>query len=235
MKPNNTPPPDVVAVHITAQPLAFDLKDGRSIGVPLAFIPPCFWPHPKNARASRSAAPPCIGRRWIATSALNVCCAARRKRASSRRRRCAGLQSSRSKGADQLAEGGHEHGEDISGDPHDGETNSGEAVLREIGRHTERLFHTVQSRFHAEKDVEAWCHPRQRTAEPCQRLAGVERPLGATPPVTPRTVSTLEGCQNLPPTERLCDPSGVVSCWDVIRGYRRCAPQTRLISVSPSG
>ena len=39
MKQNNTPPPDVVAVHITAQRLAFDLEDGRSVSVPLAFYP----------------------------------------------------------------------------------------------------------------------------------------------------------------------------------------------------
>lgn len=39
MKLNNTPPPDVTAVHITDQRLAFDLEDGRSISVPLAFYP----------------------------------------------------------------------------------------------------------------------------------------------------------------------------------------------------
>ena len=39
MKLNNTPPPDVTAVHITEQRLAFDLEDGRSISVPLAFYP----------------------------------------------------------------------------------------------------------------------------------------------------------------------------------------------------
>jgi hypothetical protein len=39
MKLNNTPPPDVTAVHVTDQRLAFDLEDGRSISVPLAFYP----------------------------------------------------------------------------------------------------------------------------------------------------------------------------------------------------
>ena len=39
MKQNNTPPPDVVEVHITGQRLAFDLEDGRSVSVPLAFYP----------------------------------------------------------------------------------------------------------------------------------------------------------------------------------------------------
>ena len=48
MKPNNTPPPDVVAVHVTAQRLAFDLEDGRSIGVPLAFYPTLLLATPKE-------------------------------------------------------------------------------------------------------------------------------------------------------------------------------------------
>ncbi|MBI2927188.1 MAG: DUF2442 domain-containing protein [Verrucomicrobia bacterium] len=39
MKPNNTPPPDVTAVHITEDRLTFDLEDGRSISVPLAYYP----------------------------------------------------------------------------------------------------------------------------------------------------------------------------------------------------
>ena len=39
MKLNNTPPPDVTAVHVTDQRLAFDLEDGRSISVPLSFYP----------------------------------------------------------------------------------------------------------------------------------------------------------------------------------------------------
>jgi hypothetical protein len=39
MKLNNTPPPDVTAVHITDERLAFDLEDGRCISVPLAFYP----------------------------------------------------------------------------------------------------------------------------------------------------------------------------------------------------
>ncbi len=39
MKRNNTPPPDVTAVHITEDRLTFDLDDGRSITVPLAYYP----------------------------------------------------------------------------------------------------------------------------------------------------------------------------------------------------
>jgi hypothetical protein len=39
MKPNNTPPPDVTAVHITDKRLAFELEDGRTVSVPLAFYP----------------------------------------------------------------------------------------------------------------------------------------------------------------------------------------------------
>lgn len=39
MKLNNTPPPDVVAVQITEDRLAFDLEDGRTVSVPLAFYP----------------------------------------------------------------------------------------------------------------------------------------------------------------------------------------------------
>jgi len=39
MKLNNTPPPDVTAVHITDDRLTFDLEDGRTVSVPLAFYP----------------------------------------------------------------------------------------------------------------------------------------------------------------------------------------------------
>lgn len=39
MKLNNTPPPDVAAVHVTNERLAFDLEDGRTVSVPLAFYP----------------------------------------------------------------------------------------------------------------------------------------------------------------------------------------------------
>jgi hypothetical protein len=39
MKQNNTPPPDVTAVHINDERLAFDLEDGRSVSVPLSFYP----------------------------------------------------------------------------------------------------------------------------------------------------------------------------------------------------
>jgi len=39
MQANNNPPPDVVAVHVTDERLTFDLEDGRSISVPLAYYP----------------------------------------------------------------------------------------------------------------------------------------------------------------------------------------------------
>ena len=39
MKLNNTPPPDVTAVKIANDRLTFDLEDGRSVSVPLAFYP----------------------------------------------------------------------------------------------------------------------------------------------------------------------------------------------------
>jgi hypothetical protein len=39
MKLNNTPPPDIAAVHLTKDRLTFDLEDGRSVSVPLAFYP----------------------------------------------------------------------------------------------------------------------------------------------------------------------------------------------------
>jgi len=39
MQPNNDPPPDVTAVHITNDRLTFDLEDGRSITVPLSYYP----------------------------------------------------------------------------------------------------------------------------------------------------------------------------------------------------
>jgi len=39
MKLNHTPPPDVTAVHITDKRLAFELEDGRTVSVPLAFYP----------------------------------------------------------------------------------------------------------------------------------------------------------------------------------------------------
>jgi hypothetical protein len=38
MKQNNTPP-DVMGVQITDDRLTFDLEDGRSVSVPLAFYP----------------------------------------------------------------------------------------------------------------------------------------------------------------------------------------------------
>jgi len=39
MKLNNHPPPDVAAVHISDKRLSFDLEDGRTVSVPLAFYP----------------------------------------------------------------------------------------------------------------------------------------------------------------------------------------------------
>jgi uncharacterized protein DUF2442 len=39
MKRNNTAPPDITAVHIDDQRLAFDLEDARTVSVPLAFYP----------------------------------------------------------------------------------------------------------------------------------------------------------------------------------------------------
>lgn len=39
MKPSDTPPPDVAAVHMDEQRLTFDLEDGRTVSVPLAFYP----------------------------------------------------------------------------------------------------------------------------------------------------------------------------------------------------
>ena len=39
MKPNNNPPPDVTAVQITDDRLTFELEDGRTVSVPLAYYP----------------------------------------------------------------------------------------------------------------------------------------------------------------------------------------------------
>ena len=39
MKLNNTPPPEITAVHITDERLTFELDDGRTVSVPLAFYP----------------------------------------------------------------------------------------------------------------------------------------------------------------------------------------------------
>ena len=39
MQPNDSAPPDVEAVHIDDQRLTFDLEDGRTVSVPLAFYP----------------------------------------------------------------------------------------------------------------------------------------------------------------------------------------------------
>jgi hypothetical protein len=48
MKLNNTPPPDVVAVKMTRDRLTFDLEDGRSVSVPLAFYPTLLLAAPKE-------------------------------------------------------------------------------------------------------------------------------------------------------------------------------------------
>ncbi len=39
MKRNSTPPPDIASVQITDELLTFELEDGRSVSVPLAFYP----------------------------------------------------------------------------------------------------------------------------------------------------------------------------------------------------
>src|SRR5438552_3102676 len=39
MRRNNTAPPDVTAVTINDERLTFDLEDGRTVSVPLAFYP----------------------------------------------------------------------------------------------------------------------------------------------------------------------------------------------------
>jgi hypothetical protein len=51
MKLNNNPPPDVLAVRITSQRLTFELEDGRSVGVPLAFYPTLLLATPKERAA----------------------------------------------------------------------------------------------------------------------------------------------------------------------------------------
>ncbi|MBI2947557.1 MAG: DUF2442 domain-containing protein [Verrucomicrobia bacterium] len=48
MKQNNTPPPDVVAVQITEDRLTFNLEDGRSVSVPLAFYPTLLLASPRE-------------------------------------------------------------------------------------------------------------------------------------------------------------------------------------------
>ena len=48
MKLNNTAPPDVSAVHITEDRLMFDLEDGRSVSVPLAFYPTLMLASPRE-------------------------------------------------------------------------------------------------------------------------------------------------------------------------------------------
>ena len=48
MKLNNTVPPDVTAVQITSQRLAFALEDGRTVSVPLSFYPTLMLARPKE-------------------------------------------------------------------------------------------------------------------------------------------------------------------------------------------
>ena len=48
MKQNNTPPPDVVAVKITDERLTFDLEDGRTVSVPLAFYSTLMLASPRD-------------------------------------------------------------------------------------------------------------------------------------------------------------------------------------------
>ena len=48
MRPNNTPPPAINAVRITADRLTFDLEDGRGVSVPLAFYPTLMLATPKE-------------------------------------------------------------------------------------------------------------------------------------------------------------------------------------------
>ena len=50
MKLNNTAPPDVMAVKITGERLTFDLEDGRSVSVPLAFYPTLMLASPKERK-----------------------------------------------------------------------------------------------------------------------------------------------------------------------------------------
>lgn len=51
MKPSNTPPPDISAVHITDERLTFDLEDGRTVSVPLAFYPTLLLASPRERAA----------------------------------------------------------------------------------------------------------------------------------------------------------------------------------------
>jgi hypothetical protein len=51
MKLNNIPPPDVMRVRITRQRLTFELEDGRSVSVPLAFYPTLLLATPKERAA----------------------------------------------------------------------------------------------------------------------------------------------------------------------------------------
>jgi hypothetical protein len=51
MQPNNHAPPDVTAVLITEERLTFDLEDGRSISVPLAYYPTLMLATPEDRAA----------------------------------------------------------------------------------------------------------------------------------------------------------------------------------------
>lgn len=48
MKLNNLPPPDVTGVQITGDRLSFDLEDGRTVSVPLAFYPTLMLAEPAD-------------------------------------------------------------------------------------------------------------------------------------------------------------------------------------------
>src|SRR5689334_16814959 len=48
MKQNNIAPPDIISVKITRDRLTFDLEDGRSVSVPLAFYPTLMFATPKQ-------------------------------------------------------------------------------------------------------------------------------------------------------------------------------------------
>ena len=48
MQRSNTPPPDVKAVRITVKRLTFELEDGRTISVPLAYYPTLMLATPRE-------------------------------------------------------------------------------------------------------------------------------------------------------------------------------------------
>ena len=48
MKRNNTPPPEIMSIQITDNRLTFELEDGRTISVPLAFYPTLMLANPQQ-------------------------------------------------------------------------------------------------------------------------------------------------------------------------------------------